>query len=661
MPANGRASPDVEGFVVPVRGEDFLVALSEDLDGVRRGLTLPAVFAAAVERSPDAVALTDADGSWTWSRWAAEVDAVARGLQELGVGAGDVVAVQLANCGAFETVHLAVSAVGAVLMPVHAGYGSAEVLALLGRVHPAAVVLPPESQADGGALRGATLKAAVPSLLAVLIGGRPAGAVGATGATEDVVWLDELRSRWAGARPSPVDVRPDQPFVLLPSSGTTSARPKICVHSHDGLLSNTATLAVDAGGDVLGSGVVMVAGALTHLFGLQAMYSALLTSSPQALPGAWDVDRCFAMAAELRPVVIYAVPTQLYDMVGKVRGGGRPDGFAPREVRTAGAVLTEALATEVHDVLGASVLVVWGMSEIGYGTHTDADDPIELVAGSVGRPARGSRVRVVDADGHPCPAGATGDLEYRGPGMFRGYLNEPELTAAAITADGWLHTGDMAALTEDGVVVFHGRSSELINVGGQKFNATEIQSLLAELPGLDPVAVVAKADSRLGEYPCLVVTGAAADAADLAGVTGFLRERGVAEYKMPLEVVVVDELPRTPAGKLDRRALEASLHEEPAAADAGWRSSTSYDDALTLVRECAGVILDRDAERITPDGPFRTQGINSLLAIRLANLLTEKTGLPLPASIAFDFPTPTAIAALLADERATASMTGSTA
>jgi pimaricinolide synthase loading module/candicidin polyketide synthase FscA len=641
------APPERKGFVVPVRDEDFLVPMSADPERVRRGLTLPSVFAAAMADSADAVALTDADRTWTWAEWAADVDAVARGLQELGVGAGDVVAVQLANCGAFETVHLAVSMVGAVLMPVHAGYGSAEVLALLGRVHPAAVVLPPGSQAEGSALRSAALTAAVPSLRAVVVAGGP------DGSAEDVVWLDELRSRWAGTRPSPVDVRPEQPFVLLPSSGTTSARPKICVHSHDGLLSNTASLAVDAGGDVLGTGVVLVAGALTHLFGLQAMYSALLTASPQALPGAWDVDRCFAMAAEVDPVVVYAVPTQLYDMVGKARDG-RPEGFAPREVRTAGAVLTESLATEVRDVLGADIVLVWGMSEIGYGTHTTAGAPV--VAGSVGSPARGSAVRVVDPDGRPCPAGVSGDLEYRGPGLFRGYLGEPELTGAAVTGDGWLHTGDMAALTEDGVVLFHGRSSELINVGGQKFNATEIQSLLAELPGLDPVAVVAKADTRLGEYPCLVVTTAAADAADLAAVTGFLRERGVAEYKMPLEVVVVDELPRTPAGKLDRRALEASLHEEPVADDANWQSTTSYDDALTLVREATGTVLGRDAGHVTPDGPFRAQGINSLMAIRLAHLLSQITGLPLPASIAFDFPSPTAIARLLADEHATASL-----
>src|SRR5260370_39499557 len=114
-----------------------------------------------------------------------------------------------------------------------------------------------------------------------------------------------------------------------------------------------------------------------------------------------------------------------------------------------------------------------------------------------------------------------------------------------MSADGWLGTGDMAAHTEDGLVIFHGRSAELINVGGQKFNATEIQSMLAQMPGLGPLAVGGKPDLRLGEYPCLVVTADLADGADLATGTEFLRGRGVAEDKMPLEVGTVGERPRT--------------------------------------------------------------------------------------------------------------------
>jgi acyl-coenzyme A synthetase/AMP-(fatty) acid ligase len=637
---------------MPVCGEDLVVELPADPEGVRRGLTLPAVFAAAVERAPDDVALRDVDGSWTWREWAAEVDAVARGLQDAGVGPGDVVAVQLPNTADFETVHLAVSVVGAVLMPVHAGYGSAEVLGLLSRVDPVAVVLASETQADGGSLRAEVLRSAVPSLRLVLIAGE---AQADTGRADGVAWLAEWRRHWAGTRPAPVEVRPDMPFVLLPSSGTTSARPKICVHSHDGLLSNTAALAVDAGEEVFSGGVI-VASALTHLFGLQAMYSALLTGASQALPGAWDVDRFFAMAVDVDPAVVFAVPTQLYDLVSRIRGAGRPEGFAPREVRTAGAVLPAALATEIQHGLGASIVVVWGMSEIGYGTHTRASDPPEVVAGTIGCPARGSRVRVMDANGQPCPADVAGELQYQGPGMFHGYFREADLTSAAMTADGWLRTGDQAAVTEDGRVVFHGRSSELINVGGQKFNVTEIQSLLSGMPGLGPVAVVAKPDARLGEYPCLITTGTGTETTDLATVTDFLRAQGIAEYKMPLEIVTIDELPRTPAGKLDRRGLETMLEQAGDAEETSWRMSTTYTEALTLVRECAGTVLGREAEHIAPDGPFRTQGINSLLAVRLGKLLAETTGLPLPASVTFDFPTPAAIARLLADQTPTTAM-----
>jgi pimaricinolide synthase loading module/candicidin polyketide synthase FscA len=192
-----------------------------------------------------------------------------------------------------------------------------------------------------------------------------------------------------------------------------------------------------------------------------------------------------------------------------------------------------------------------------------------------------------------------------------------------------------------GLVTFHGRSQELINVGGQKFNVAEVQNLLSEW---GPLAVVGKPDPRLGEYPCLVVTSEV----DLATVTGFLREQGVAEYKIPLELVRVEDLPRTPAGKLDRRALEASLAESAGSVQAP--VLTSYDEALALVRVHTATLLGREPDRIAPEASFRSQGINSLLAVRLGNLLAEATGLPLPASLAFDFPTPAAVARLLADQ-----------
>ena len=632
---------------MPVSSDDYLIERPAAADRVLRGLTLPGVFAAAAGRVPDAVAVSDQARSLTWRQWRAEVDAVARGLQELGVRPGDVVAVQLPNCVDFETVHLAIAAAGAVMMPVHMGNGSAEVLALLARVDPAAVVLAPHTQRGAGPLRGGALRAAAGSLRAVLVAG-PDGAVAPDGA----VTLDELRTRWLGSVPQPVPLRPDAPFVLLPSSGTTSARPKICLHSHDGLLSGTAAVVAD--GATAFDGLVLPASALTHLFGLQAMYSALLTGCGQALLEAWDLGRFLELARQADPAVLFAVPAQLDDIVRGLSTSDQPAGFAPREVRTAGAALPAALAGQIRDVLGATVVVVWGMSEIGYGTHTRACDPPQVAARSIGRPAPGSAVRIIDEHGRPCPPGVPGELQYRGAGMFRGYYREPELTRAAMTGDGWLRTADTAAVAQDGLVTFCGRSAELINVGGQKFNAAEIQALLAELPGLGPLAVVGKPEPRLGEYPCLVVTAEAADMADLAAVTGFLRQRGVAEYKIPLEMVTVDELPRTTVGKLDRRALEARV-SAPAPAAEPAEEPGSFPQALALVRGCVAALLGLDAGEVAPEVNLRSQGISSLLAIRLANLLAEATGQALPASLAFDHPTPAAVARLLSGEGAEAS------
>ncbi|MFF7636303.1 beta-ketoacyl synthase N-terminal-like domain-containing protein [Kitasatospora sp. NPDC008050] len=614
-----------------------------------RGLTLPAVFAAAVSVDPDAVALTDGDRSRTWRQWSAEVDALARGLQELGVGVGDVVAVRLPNCWEYATLHLAVAAVGAVMMPVHQGNGSAEVSALLERVDPAVVVLGPGApgSGDGGqAAAGRALLTAVPSLRAVLVTGELAGEP-----DPRVLPVQRLLADWLGSAPHPVDVHPDLPFVLIPSSGTTSARPKLCLHSHDGLLSNTAGVA--AAGAAAFTGAVITACPLTHLFGLQSLHAALFTSCRQVLLRGWDPDRFLELARRTDPGVVFAVPAQLHDIVTRLARTGEPAGFRPREVRTAGAAIAGALVGEVRAALDTSLVVVWGMSELGTGTCTGTDDPAEVAATRVGRPTSGARVRIVREDGQECPPGEVGELRYRSPSMFRGYFREPQLTRAAVTTDGWLRTGDLASVDEQGLVRFHGRAAELINVGGRKFNATEIQGLLAELPGIGALAVVARPDPRLGEYPCLVVTDQASARIGLGEVTGFLRGRGVAEYKIPLELLTVgDDLPRTPAGKLHRRALEELLAGDnlpPRPAPPTAAPPRSLADALGLVRRCVTTVLGPDAEEspIEPEATFRGHGLDSIRAIRLRNLLVEATGLALPVSLAFDFPSPAALALVL--------------
>ncbi|MFD1666744.1 beta-ketoacyl synthase N-terminal-like domain-containing protein [Streptomyces calvus] len=643
--------------MVPVHADDYVIQPPGAADGGLDGLTLPAVFAAAVRAGGDAVALVDGDRVRTWHEWRAEVDALARGLQECGLGPGDVIALHLPNCWEYVTLHLAAASVGAVTLPVHRGNAPADVLSLLERVGPAALVLPSGTQEPGGPLSAAVLREAVPSLRTVLVTGEDAA--------EGAETVAGLLARRAGERPRPVEVRPDAPFLLFPSSGTTSARPKICLHTHDSLLTNSRAATEDSAGPF--GGTLITACPLTHCFGLQSMYSALFRSGRQVLLGAWDVDRFLQLARSHQPSVVVAVPAQLHDVVSRARESASGAGFRPERVLTAGAALPPALVREVREALETALVVVWGMSEAGNGTSSLAGDPPEVAARSVGRPVRGAQLRILDEDGRPCAPGEAGELYYRSPSMFRGYYGEPELTRSVVSGDAWLRTGDLASIGADGLVVFHGRSAELINVGGRKFNAVEIQGLLADLPGVGPLAVVAKPDPRLGEYPCLVVTArpadppAAADAGDvLAGpvglgeVTAFLRERGVAEYKIPLEIVVLPVLPRTPAGKINRRALEqlladAAAHPAPVPADAPRPDPrAAYDLVVAAVAEVLGASGADASEPIGADVTFREHGLDSVASVRLRNALAEATGLPLPAAVAFDFPTPAALARELA-------------
>src|ERR1017187_5480089 len=342
-----------------------------------------------------------------------------------------------------------------------------------------------------------------------------------------------------------------------------------------------------------------------------------MTSREQVLLGTWDPDRFLEMARRVDPAVIFAVPAQLHDIISRIRVSGRPPGFQPREVRTVGPALPAALAAEIKAMLGAPVVALWGMTEIGWGTHTHGGDPPNVAARSVARPTRGSGVRIVDDTGEPCLAGIPGELQYQGPGMFRGYYREPDLTRAAVTADGWLRTGDTATCTEDGLIVFHDRSAE-----------------------------------GIGEYPGPVVADDDAGPVDLATVTEFLREKGVAEFKIPLEMVLVEKLPRTAAGKINRRALEAMLRSPATSSRARTgKAPASFSAALALVRACVARLLGLESgEVVAPEAAFRSQGVTSSLGIRLCSLLTEATGLPLPASLAFDFPSPAAVARFLVGE-----------
>src|SRR5262249_645053 len=265
--------------------------------------------------------------------------------------------------------------------------------------------------------------------------------------------LEDLKQEWAGASPARVELRPDSPLLLAPTSGTTSLRSKICVHSHDGLLSN-ALLIADCGG-ALPTDVVISTSPFSHLFGLLSLHLSIAVGARQVMLGSgWDVNRFLRLADETAPTLLFAVPAQLRDIVGHMADGQ----LRLRQIRTSGAPVPEKLAQEVARKTAATVAIPWGMSEVGAAVTTLPGDSAGTAGHVIGRPIGNSQARVVGLDERDCEPGQVGELRYRTPFQFRGYLGEPELTHAAFTADGWLRTGDLASLDGEGRLSFHGRA-----------------------------------------------------------------------------------------------------------------------------------------------------------------------------------------------------------
>ncbi|MFJ4691240.1 class I adenylate-forming enzyme family protein [Streptomyces sp. NPDC088766] len=493
-------------------------------------------------------------GRWrTWQDCLRQAERTAGALHRRGFTAGDVLAAQLPNSWELVVLHAATARLGVLLLPLHRAYGSREARVLIEQS--GAIGLVTDSFRRGHDRVGEilTLRERCASLRHVWV--RTTGAPLTGAALRDHTELfDEEPEPSSELPPAPRD--PHAPLVLLASSGTTSQRPKLCVHSHGGLLGNAAAVAADGG---LGAAdTVVSASPLSHAFGLLSVHLALVTGGAVGLFGAWDARRFADALAATSATAAFAVPAQLRDLIGLPAADGAPAGPvlpALREVRTGGAPVPRELADGVRRTLGARLVVQWGMTEVGAGTYTRPGDPPEA-AFTIGRPASGAQVRVLNGDGDPAAPGETGELQYRSPYMFSGYFRAPEQTAAALTPDGWLRSGDLAALGPDGSVSYRGRSDELINRGGLKFSALEVEELLDDLPQLAQHAVVGRPDPRLGQRSCLL--GALREGARLTleDVTEHLSRKGLATYKLPEQLVLVDRLPTTVTGKIARARLK---------------------------------------------------------------------------------------------------------
>jgi len=361
------------------------------------------------------------------------------------------------------------------------------------------------------------------------------------------------RAAQLGDRFETVPRRADELAAILYTSGTTG-RSKGAMLSHGNLLSNAQTLRDYwdwQPGDVLIHTLPIF-----HVHGLfVAAHGALLNGSTMLWLAKFDPRAVLERFA--RATVFMGVPT-LYVRLLQEAGLTREACAGMRLFVSGSAPLLIETFRDWQQRTGHTILERYGMSETVMLTSNPCrpeDDPQRAgrVGGTVGRPLPGVSVRVV-ADGQALPEGGIGDVQVRGPNVFAGYWRMPEKTAEEFTADGWFKTGDVGRFDANGYLTIVGRSKDLIITGGYNVYPAEVEGYLNDQPGVDESAVVGVPHPDFGEAVVAVVTARSGASLDEAALVAALKQ-GIAGFKVPKRVIVVDELPRNAMGKVQKALL----------------------------------------------------------------------------------------------------------
>ncbi len=458
----------------------------------------------------------------------------AAALKRLGVGRGDVISVQLPNWWEFAVIALAAFRVGAVVNPLMPIFREHELGYMLGFAETKLLVVPKSFRGFDHEAMAHALRPRLPKLQHVVVvdGG------GATGFDQALLSGSERLgpppAGEIGALPA------DQMAVLMFTSGTTGS-PKGVMHCLNTLLACNIALAGRFGLDA--NDTMLVCSPLGHMTGFAAgMLLGLKIGASVIFQDVWEPKRGIAIMAN-------------------------------EGVTYAGAPIPPALIDRVYRELDLKVCSLWGMTESLSSTLTEPERALEKSSKTDGRPLEGVAVKVLRMDGSPAPApapvGEKGLLKVRGAQMCLGYYKREDMEP--FDAEGWFDTGDMAYMDDEGYIRIDGRIKDIIIRGGENVPVFDIENLLFKHPAVFSAAIVGYPDPRLGERACAFVVLRPGQTLDLADVQALMAEHKVAKQYWPERVEIVADLPKTPAGKVQKfqlRELAKAFAETPHKASA---------------------------------------------------------------------------------------------
>ena len=486
-------------------------------------MNLPALPDLRATENPSGPAVADDYADLNNSQFLAAVQRAAASLRGRGVSAGDVVAIMLPNAASFVVSLFAAWRLGAAVTPINPSLTPAEVNYQVSDAAATVLIAQTAPNFDPGAPVVST---------DALDGGDPT----------------------PGLRSAPQ--YPDSALALLIYTSGTTGRPKGVMLDHANL--NAMCGAVIDGFKLTPDDHSLLILPLFHVNGIVVgTLSPLLAGGRATIAGRFKVDTFFDRMEQTRATYFSAVPT-IYTMLCGLPASVKPDTSSVRFAVCGAAPASVELLEAFESRYGIPIIEGYGLSE---GSCASTVNPLKGTrkAGTVGLPLAGQTIRLVDASGKPVPDGEAGEVVIKGANVMRGYLNRPEETAEAIV-DGWLHTGDVGRFDEDGYLVLVDRAKDMIIRGGENIYPREIEAVVHGLPQIAEAAVVGRAHPVYGEEPVLFVSLHPEGTLDTDAIREHLRE-SLSKYKLPVEITIMDDLPKNAVGKIDKPTLRKRLVE----------------------------------------------------------------------------------------------------
>lgn len=523
-----------------------------------RGETFHTMLRDRAARHPDRVAIVGGDTRWTYAELDRRADAVAAGLLAQGLQPGDRVIVHLPNVPAFFEVIFGLFRAG--MLPVYAlpAHRMTEIEHFAVSAEASAYVMAGRHDGFDFADIARELRVRVPAIRHVITtaAGSQAGTAG-----EGIVTLDDVRA--AGqAQPLPADhvgPRPDDVAFLQISGGSTGLS-KLIARTHDDYIYTLRESDRICGMDA--DSVFLAVLPVAHNFPMSSpgVLGALYAGARVVLSPSPSPETAFALIEREGVTMTSLVPPLLLVWL-QAYPDRRHDLSTLKTMQVGGAKLAPEIARRVRPVMGITLQQVFGMAE-GLVNYTRLDDPEEIIVNCQGRPiSEDDEVLVVDDHGQPVAPGESGYLLTRGPYTIRSYHNNDAANARAFTEDGFYRTGDIVRRDAQGYLTVQGRATDHINRAGEKISAEEIEDHLLAHPNVFDAAVVSVPDDFLGERSCAFII-AKGDKPRSAVLKQWIRSRGLAEFKVPDQIVFVDRFFETAALKISRRELRAALRAQ---------------------------------------------------------------------------------------------------